>query len=108
MRSSIMAPGASTEAFARSDIHACFHHSPDEKAGQQDTQQHRLVSEKRLHALRPFRLCRFPRAQHRTGVIQREEHLFAGLADHGERALFPALSGPPPEASPPHLTDDHP
>ncbi len=55
MRSFILALGASTEAFARPDIHVRFHHSPDENADQQDTQQHRLVSEKRLHALRPFR-----------------------------------------------------
>src|SRR5437588_9395882 len=58
MRSFILAPGASTEAFERPDIHARFHHSPDEKADQQDTQQYRLVSEKRLHALRPFRDAR--------------------------------------------------
>ena len=43
-RSFILAPGTSTEAFERPDIHARFHHSPDEKADQQDTQQHRLVS----------------------------------------------------------------
>jgi hypothetical protein len=55
MRSFILAPGASMEAFERSDIHDRFHHSPDEKADHQDTQQHRLLSEKRLHALRPFR-----------------------------------------------------
>src|SRR6266700_7111146 len=53
MRSFILAPGASTEAFARPDIHARFHYSPDEKAGQQDTQKHRLVSEKRLHVSLP-------------------------------------------------------
>ena len=38
MRSFILALGASTEAFMRPDIHACFHYSPDEKADQQDTQ----------------------------------------------------------------------
>jgi hypothetical protein len=34
MRSFILALSASTEAFMRSDIHARFHHSPDEKADQ--------------------------------------------------------------------------
>ena len=49
MRSFILEPGASTEAFERPDIHARFHHSPDEKAGQQDTQKQKIMSEKRLH-----------------------------------------------------------
>lgn len=58
MRSFILAPGASTEAFERSDIRACLHHSPDEKAGQQDAQQQKIMSEKRLHVSRPFFLRR--------------------------------------------------
>ena len=53
MRSFILAPGASTEAFERPDIHARFHHSPDEKAGQQDTQKQKIMSEKRLHVSLP-------------------------------------------------------
>src|SRR5947209_4151535 len=53
VRSFILVPGASTQAFERPDIHTRFHHSPDEEAGHQDTQQHRLVSEKRLHHYPP-------------------------------------------------------
>jgi hypothetical protein len=61
-RTFILTPGTSTEAVARPDIHNRFHHAPDEQAGHQDTQQHRLVSEKRLHALCPCRWCHVPRA----------------------------------------------
>jgi hypothetical protein len=72
-RSFIFTSGTSTEAFERHYIHARFQYSPDEKVDRQDIQQHRLVSEKRLHALRPFRLCRFPRAMLPVGVIQRAD-----------------------------------
>ncbi|GHO69697.1 hypothetical protein KSC_085890 [Ktedonobacter sp. SOSP1-52] len=54
MRSFILALGASTETFERSDIHARFHHSPDEKARYQDTEIERILSEKRLHVPHPL------------------------------------------------------
>ncbi len=47
--SCILAQGTGTEAFALPDLHAHFHHSPDEITDSQDTQKQMIMSEKRLH-----------------------------------------------------------
>ena len=54
MRSFILTLGTSTETFERPDIHARFHHFPDEKTSHQDTQQQTIMNEKRLHIPHPF------------------------------------------------------
>ena len=54
MRSFILKLRTSTETLERPDIHARFHHSPDEKARHQDTKIEWILSEKRLHVAHPL------------------------------------------------------
>jgi len=44
VRPFILGPGASTETFEGPDLYTRFHHSPDEKAHQQDTEIQQIVS----------------------------------------------------------------